>query len=293
MKALLALLLLTACAPVGGPSGGPVSASDLRAGIDGGVVVHKPIIFSDSTVLIYRYNHKEKAMDFICTGSLISRDVVLAAAHCAAQGKNENKKPTRNITFFIRGTLRDDYHNPSPKKLEALGAKRVEARDVEMNPQYAGTTDGVPFTDRPMNDLALFHLRNGAPSGVRPATLLTGDLAVGQKVVIAGYGPRSRATDMDLAILRIRGTHISNLAFSDTQQVETYNTKNAGVTGGDSGGPGFLQSPTTGHWLLWGVTSSSSPGDFDVHEVIQKDLAWIVQQVNSWGADGNFKFESL
>lgn len=194
-------------------------------------------------------NDKPEVGMSICTGSLISKRVILTAAHCV---DSENLKGV--LAIFTNDITAED----APTKAIPVGR-------VELHPDYDG-----------QNDMALVFLRSDAPEGFKlaklPASDITSELK-GKSVTLAGYGvttplvnkigmdPDSGElvviplpTEGDGVLRQVSG--IETLAISpDAKEfmVSGYGgTK--GACHGDSGGPAYL-AQEDGSFLLVGVTS--------------------------------------
>lgn len=150
----------------------------------------------------------------VCTGSLISSDVVLTAAHCVPQNKNDLE------VYFAR--------NPLSSQSEALGHG---LKEIHVHPQFS--LDNF----RQSIDLALLVLKERAPTRYRPVSLAPkGTYSVGRRVWLAGYGRNSVLRESGVGRLRKVRVPIS---FIDEHFFEVKQDEGKGICDGDSGGPVF------------------------------------------------------
>lgn len=283
---------LAACAPGGAPGGSTGDLKDAAVGVDGGQAILKPNAMSASTVVIFMKEGKD--IEFQCTGSLISANLVVLAGHCLGQGKTEDQPLKDSQSFYVLPGL--TFNKSTYTVADMAKGVHVAKLDAAMHPGYSGYNHGAfsPDQTKPTHDIALLFLRNGPLHGVTPATLLPDDSALTPEtsVLLAGYGPPTGQQDSNLVQLRYERSKVSESFWEKTGQIEIDNTKSRQMTNGDSGGPGFVIN-AAGHTLLWGVCSHGAAGDDDQFEVIQRHLDWIREQGAKWGADLNFKTEAM
>lgn len=209
--------------------------------IVGGTDVQAGDAAATSTVLVVG---KTADGTFICSGSLIDKDIVLTAAHCL--GEDGLAQVVVVFRYNMAGT--------GPVVKVSDRRRMSDFLDRAQN----GTKD--------WHDLALVKLASAAPAGYSPAKVLpnASDLQVGSIVTLAGYGinvpvstPDSKDNDGAGILRRVDQTVLNN-AYGDTEfTVSLANGK--GACHGDSGGPAYLNK--NGQLYLIGVASRMTEND--------------------------------
>ena len=184
----------------------------------------------NSTVMLKKLNPStDKGFTTTCTGTLVSKNVILTAAHCA---------PTRNEKLFV--IFEDaDY--------ESTVESRGVVRQFIQHPQYVA---GVVVQS---SDIALlsFTRKKGLPAGFKPRSLpedkpytFTSFLMVGAGFNYPGSGDGY-----------MRSVRLGTSALSANQNgiFQLNQTSGRGICNGDSGGPLFIEND--GVLTLVGVTT--------------------------------------
>ena len=232
-KALLlvsSLFLMAACAPQNSPN---LTLADNTA-IVGGDKVEAASNIGRSTVGIY-----ESKIGYICSGTLIAKNLVLTAAHCV----DPNAK---DLAIYFTAEM---------KKASKEQIRRVTGQVV-----HDGYTGAVQTKDT--NDIAVLRFEGEAPAGYTVAPILfeQGHLNNDVKTIVAGYGLNwTIVMSKGAGTLRTTRLSIDDINFSRTE-VMLGQSLRKGICSGDSGGPAYLE--INGRLHVWGVASrgDSLPG---------------------------------
>lgn len=187
----------------------------------------------------------------ICTGTLVSNNVVLTAAHCV------EGHPQKMVVVFNTN-------------LRAANSSELRAATGYIQHPLWRKND-----PRSHGDLALVKFSGPLPSGYHPVTLASPNfkIAKGENVVLAGYGVTDGLSNQGAGILRQTETQIEGML---TQTEIATDGENHSVCFGDSGGPAFVRE--NGKLVQLGVASSVSNQACDqtsVHTDVQAFENWI------------------
>lgn len=207
------------------------------AKILGGEVVQPSDIVAFSTVAL-KYIEGNRAYP-MCTGTLISPNLVLTASHCL-HGMN---KTELRVGFSI------DVKNHLD--VETM----YEVADFIIHPKYG--------TDR-LNDVALIALAKPAPAPYKPVGIISANykLTVGMPMLLAGYGVTNDLTGQDTEALRKVTVPMAKILDADAILV-TDQTKATGACNGDSGGPAYFEK--NGRLYVYGITRGPHDNAPDCH----------------------------
>lgn len=226
------LLALVAC---GSPDRQLASSYD-QASNDSGIIGGQDVADSDtlmkSTVGLILLMGDSQA---ICTGSLVSENVVLTAAHCVVGIDG---------AVVVYGA---DLEKAAKDK------KYLKVTNVFVHPSYSEAAK------KDSHDIALVRFEGKLPDSYAPTALLsdTSLLSKGLQVTLAGYGASSEENG-DLsgsAVLRKTTVPLANPQFSKTE-MSFSSSSGSGACHGDSGGPAF--ATVKGQTVLVGVTSRTT-----------------------------------
>jgi len=178
--------------------------------IVGGKVVENEN-FAQHIVAIY-----DARQSLWCTGTLISTDTILTAAHCVNHGSKYD--------YVI-------YFSKKP------GAFRNDSRKVAALRFHAGY-NAKAYEDR--NDVAVLRIKGALPAGFAPMALPTANDLNEHDFYAAGYGTITARNEMPKTngILRYTSQHLDGIKPEQTQFLVDQ-TNGHGICFGDSGGPAF------------------------------------------------------
>lgn len=229
---IASLFLVVACAPQNfqEQTVHPTDSSQ----IVGGDKVESSSNIGRSTVGIY-----ESKIGYICSGTLIAKNLILTAAHCV------DPKAKDLVVIFA----------PEMKKAGKEQIRRVTGQVV-----HDGYTGEVQSKDT--NDIAVLRFEGEAPAGYQVAPMLfdSGYLNNNVRTIVAGYGLNwTILLSKGAGTLRTAKLSIEDVNFSRTEVMLGQSVRR-GICSGDSGGPAYLE--LNGRLHVWGVASrgDSLPG---------------------------------
>jgi secreted trypsin-like serine protease len=164
-----------------------------------------------------------------CTGTLISRSVVLTSAACALRATDgRSGYDVAGVAVFSA--------NPACQK-EILPSRVIRFKKVSIHPGYH-------ISSPSKNDVALIRLQYSAPSGFGAAVLAsTEDYATlrdSDEFVAAGFGRTQGSEVEDSFADRLRATPVTVFPFSTGENFQL-DQETGGICLGDNGGPLFAK----------------------------------------------------
>lgn len=211
---LVALLVSSACSvPVGTTDGG-----DKVVNGDEAFIADHPW-----TVMLHWQPREDFPTTMDCAGTLISRRLVLTAAHCL-QGRSKEA---------LRVVAAEDFSGG----LEAWDVRLLEVDDWEIHESYRREGE----SSDPVNDLALVRLAEDAPVGSEPARLSTATTPPATARVLGWGRTETGATSTSLRAKEVALVPLGEARVSERLRERW---KNLLVTEGDDGG--FCQGDSGG-----------------------------------------------
>lgn len=254
LKSLLAagfMSLITACTP--SEKGSVVS--DRNSGIIGGeeVVVDESstvaVITSESsvnnnsiaesTVAIFAYviTQDDQEQQFTCTGSVLTANTILTAAHCVPE-EGEYKASALYVVF-----------NSDLKSIVKENVRKVVSTAV--HPSWGVEKQG----DKNTHDLAVLKFAGSLPENYHQANILwtKNQIHKGLTVTLAGYGLIETDGENVKHSDHLRKVDVDVAGAWGKTEVVLDQSRGKGACHGDSGGPAFVN--LNGIDYVWGVTS--------------------------------------
>lgn len=199
---------------------------------------------------------------FICSSTIISKNLLLTAAHCVGMGG-----PVQLVAVF-RGAIEEE-------------GPVIQITDFE---RPADFFQRAQLGDTDWHDIAVVKLATDIPPGYQPAKVLdagVNTLRDGDPVVLAGYGmslPLSPTdgSDSGSGTLRFVDQTIRQAQFGSTEML--INLDNGrGACHGDSGGPAYIRSGNDIY--LAGVASRMTENDRVANNGDVNDFSCTVEMV--------------
>ncbi len=241
----LAVGALSACGPNSQNENQP---KDSRESITQGKTVKSNSDLGKSVVAVVSDLSTGQAL---CTGSILSHNLILTAAHCVDQ---------------------------NPIKVHIVFANNVK----QAHEEHIRTVTGIyqnPYWKRPntvkQGDLAILQFEGELPAGFTPVQLVNKDYKVeeGDSVLFMGYGVTNGTSHAGAGLLRMTKTTV--LGMQSPTEVIT-NGRETSVCFGDSGGPAFVY--VKNNFIQWGVASSvlnQTCNEASIHTAVMEYDSWI------------------
>jgi len=217
IKSLTVLTLLSACA---NESSYVEESAPEESAIIGGKAATATDPWTASTVAIVTTKNSPFKQD--CTGTLISSDLVLTAAHCLEGMKNTNVYV--HFGYQLPKTFSFD-------KLQTVaGMVSNDRQDVDIY-EYPRTQ---------LNDIAIVRLKQKAPAGFAPVKInISTPIKTGDLLLLAGFGKINDEEKEKTQFLYSANAPVAKLWQS---LIVLDQTAKSGACKGDSGGPAYLET---------------------------------------------------
>ncbi|MFS4457748.1 S1 family peptidase [Bdellovibrio sp. HCB2-146] len=231
-------------------------------GIVGGSTVRASESSSKNAVLITYDDSQGKPM--ICTGTLIARNAVITAAHCAYDATNVR------VVFHTDVTCESDFN---------LDTQSIRATHKNINPSYRPNIKGA-------YDLALYKLAANAPSNYPVMPLYNGITKLSNyKVTLLGYGTTG-STKRDSMFLR-KVTKNYKMFKRDGLNLSLDQSDKQGICVGDSGGPVYFDVEGQLHLagvnsVVYGKNENSRCEGGSMSMYVPSYRSWIDRVLLSW-----------
>lgn len=225
LLALVGSLAFTGCAKL----------NETTASVLGGQDAPIDSLVMKSTVAIGRY--QDGKFKVTCSGTLISKDIILTAAHCVIPFQMEDVE----MTLYF-GQDRENYdlslEKSTSKWIYNTGYQKVRSKGGE-------TITGI-------NDVAIIKFDSALPANYQPVSIIAPrkQLDFGTELTVAGWGTTVDAesnipTKLQYAKVALDRYEHTHLIVDQRSGV--------GVCFGDSGGPAYLKN-NLGDFTVVGIT---------------------------------------
>ncbi len=231
MGLLLGLSVLVGC--TASHESGEKISGQCMPGVIGGSLAAKSDPLSKKVVMLLMATYNSKGQEEIhsCTGTPISEDVILTAAHCV---KGYHK---------IAAVFANDVTCSSGYR---INRDAVIASSFAYDPDYTDSTH-IIIT----HDVGLVRLESKIPSDYEISPLYTGGPLSSDEVTLVGYGATSESGSGVMFLRSKKKSYEKDLSVSD-DRVTILQTE-GGLCKGDSGGPVFVE--VNGQKQILGVAS--------------------------------------
>lgn len=218
------------------------SVAQYQNGDNGHIVGGKDLKYTDSIAssIVFISTENDQGHNEICTGTFISSNLILTAAHCIAKDKDG-----MSVSFRLK-----DYDTTQ----NIIDVEIVEAYRLDFSPLKVER-----------NDLGIIQFKGGLPAGATFAVLPQENAFTPTTLSFSavGYGRNTGITSEDNpmaqtgeGILRIK--ELTSELFSnsmDNFKIDQFKNK-GGLCFGDSGGPALVKDRSSNKNIVIGVASA-------------------------------------
>ena len=215
----------------------------------GAIIGGQPALASDAvrgpTVSLMRVLPNKTVLSF-CSGILISKNIVVTAAHCV--------EPMMSETFYVF------FGEKLPTLMSEPNLVKVGGVSYHNGYRLIPVKKNRYITS--INDIALIRLETEAPEGFTPVSILadTDVLKPGAPLLLAGYGVVNDVNNQRTLALNYVRVPLFKL---EGDYLITDQTTGQGACFGDSGGPVYIE--TAKGLVVVGETHEAYDGATDCH----------------------------
>lgn len=212
---LISFLLMTfSCQKPFSENSALIAGNEDSAIVNGQVVTNKDVPFSKLAIMLL--GRDAHGNIYLCTGSLIRKDLILTAAHCAV-GIQEQ------IAIF------------SPNRDDSSADRLVVKKQIHLG--YISKAESSD-KNKPMDDIAILKINASAPAGYIVLPLLDSQQVPKNEIsfLAAGYGSTTGRPVEDSGSGQLRVKTLK-AKIKSAEPVFVVDQAAGGVCSGDSGGP--------------------------------------------------------
>ena len=263
---------------------GPGERDNSTNAIIGGQQASRNSRLAQSVVFVVskKLNDQGRELMGFCSGTLVSQDTVLTAAHCVADEKTLQLKPAVSIILST-----EPICDRGSQNITVIPAKQYSTAGWAAEPTDVGGVSGRADVS---HDIALVRMNNDAPAGYVPMTVEADkkNWHSSDAIYVSGYGRQSDTEEDDSGYSTLLKFKKLTLA---SYQSDYYKLAqpDGGACFGDSGGPSMLYQ--NGKLRVFGVASevvADSKGasrmcsGFVYYTSIAYNRKWLVNKFNEY-----------